>query len=94
MKNQQTKLKIKRGKSEIKMKKLLFVNVAEGKFCNKIMFNLFVVNFKLHFLMNIEYIVALLLSPFPFFFKILQISISFLFLNLRGKSSWKLDGKI
>jgi hypothetical protein len=39
----------KRGKSEIKMEKLLFANVAGGKFCNKILFNLFVVNLKLNF---------------------------------------------
>ncbi len=31
------------------MEKLLFGNVAEEKSCNKILFNLFVVNFKLHF---------------------------------------------
>jgi hypothetical protein len=48
----------KNEEKEIKMEKLLFANVQ--KFCNKILFNLFVVNFKLHFYINVEYKVAFL----------------------------------
>jgi hypothetical protein len=54
------------------MEILLFANVAEGKSSNKILFNLFVVNFKLHFHINVEYKVALL-SPSRSF-KLLRIS--------------------